>query len=243
LPGDRRDVSAKRRLRFRHDGRNPEREQPYYRPGARESREAEMSEALARVRNDSVLASPAKASRGRGIVRRLAGRARALPARVYFGAAFSALLAGIGVNALLLQHERHPAPLFAPARRHASPAPSKPTPVRPPAAADAAPAASLQASAPSPAPGRSAGGETPVRPDQIGEFLRGDLHGDQSRVIQAAQSALAKLGYPVKADGVEGAATGQALRDFERSHGLPVTTELTPPLMKQLTAAARTAGR
>ena len=62
-------------------------------------------------------------------------------------------------------------------------------------------------------------------------------------MIQAAQSALAKLGYPVKADGVEGTATEQALREFERSHGLPVTTEVTPRLMKQLTAAARTAGR
>ena len=203
-----------------------------------------MTEALARVRNDSVLVRPATASGGRGIVRRLAGRARALPARVYVGAAFSALLAGIGVNALLLQRERHPAPLFGPARRHASPAPSIPPPVRPPAAADAAPDASVQPPAPPPAPGRSAaGGETLARPDQIGELLRGDLYGGQSRVIQAAQSALAKLGYPVKADGVEGTATEQALREFERSHGLPVTTEVTPHLMKQLTAAARTAGR
>ena len=37
----------------------------------------------------------------------------------------------------------------------------------------------------------------------------------------AAQTALAKLGYPVKADGEEGSATQQAIRDFERAHGLP----------------------
>ncbi|HZZ60200.1 MAG TPA: peptidoglycan-binding domain-containing protein [Roseiarcus sp.] len=202
-----------------------------------------MSEALARTRNDSILARPAKSTGGRGIVRRLVDRARVLPARVYAGAAFSALLAGIGINALLLQRERHPAPLFGPTWRRASPAPSKPLPVRPQAAAGAAPAASPQA--PSPAPARSAtAGETASGSDQIGEFLRGgSIDGDQSRVIQAAQSSLARLGYQIKADGVEGAATGSALRDFERAHGLPVTTELTPHLLKQLTAAARTVGR
>jgi Putative peptidoglycan binding domain len=203
-----------------------------------------MSEALARVRNDSVLARSPKSLSRRGIVRRFVDRARALPARVYAGAAFSALLVGIGVNALLLQRERHPAPLFGPTRRHASPAPSKPIPVRPQAAASAAPAASPQAPSPVPAKPYAWAGETPSRPDEIGELLRGgDLDGDQSRVIEAAQNALARLGYPVNADGVEGAATERALRDFERAHGLPVTTELTPRLLKQLTAAARAAER
>jgi Putative peptidoglycan binding domain len=203
-----------------------------------------MSEALARVRNDSVLARSPKSPGGRGIVGRLADRARVLPARAYAGAAFSALLAGIGVNALLLQHERHPAPLFGPTRRHASPAPSKPIPIRPQVEASAAPAASPQAPPSAPAKSYEGAGETPSRPDQIGELLRGgDLNGDPSRVIQAAQSALARLGYPVNADGVEGVATERALRDFERAHGLPVTTELTAHLLKQLTAAARAAGR
>ena len=82
-----------------------------------------------------------------------------------------------------------------------------------------------------------------TRLDQIGELLRGHNRGDQSRVILAAQSALANLGYPVKADGAEGAATKQGLREFERAHGLPVTTEVTPHLVRQPTAAARRAGR
>ena len=109
--------------------------------------------------------------------------------------------------------------------------------------AGAAPAASSQA--PSPAPGKpAAAGEKASGPDQIGEFLRGGVaDGDQSRVIEAAQSALARLGYQIKADGVEGAATGSALRDFEFTHGLPVTTELTPHLLKQLMGAARTVRR
>src|SRR5271166_4477465 len=68
-----------------------------------------MSEALARVRNDSILVRPEKAPRaGRGIVWRLVARACALPPRVYLGAALSALLAGISVNGLLL---RRTAPL------------------------------------------------------------------------------------------------------------------------------------
>ena len=55
----------------------------------------------------------------------------------------------------------------------------------------------------------------------------------------AAQTALAKLGYAVKADGTQGAATDQALREFEKAHGLPISTEVTPHLVKQLSSAAR----
>ncbi len=196
-----------------------------------------MSEALARVRNDSVLVRPAKPTGAdRGVAWRLAKRARALPARLYVGAAFSALLAGIGVNALLLQRERHPAPLFAPAHPRTSTASSVP-----------APAASVREPTPPALPKPPTGDiGPPVRSqDQIGELLRGaeDARGDPSRTVAAAQAALAKLGFPVKADGVEGAATEQALRDFERARGLPVTTEITAHLLKQLTAAARLAGR
>ena len=205
-----------------------------------------MFEALARVRNDSILVRPAKASpSGRGIVWRLAAGTCSLPARVYVGAAFSALLAGIGVNALLLQHERRHEPFFAPTPRHFAPVPSNPAPVRAPASAAGAPDASLQAPTPPPSPAKTAAaGETAVHPpDPIGDLLRGEPRGDDSRAILAAQSALAKLGYSVKADGVEGAATEQALRDFERSRGLPVATEVTPHLVRQLTAAARAAVR
>ena len=79
--------------------------------------------------------------------------------------------------------------------------------------------------------------------DQIGDFLRGAPQGDASRLVLAAQSALAKLGYEVKSDGVLGSATQQALRDFERAHGLPLTMEITPHLLQQLLSAARASGR
>lgn len=200
-----------------------------------------MSEALARVRNNSILVRPAKSPvASRTTVRRLVDRARVLPARVYVGAAFSALLAGIGVNALVLQRERHPAPLFAPTRRHVLPAPTNASALRAPASANLAPPASASAQAP---PAKFEGeGEPPTSPlDQIGELLRGEPRGD--RTVKAAQGALTKLGYPVKPDGVEGTATEQALREFERAHGLPVTTDVTPHLLKQLTAAARAASR
>jgi peptidoglycan hydrolase-like protein with peptidoglycan-binding domain len=61
-------------------------------------------------------------------------------------------------------------------------------------------------------------------------------------VILTAQTALAKLGYPVKPDGREGTATEQALREFEKAHGLPSGVEITERLVKQLTTAARAGG-
>ena len=205
-----------------------------------------MSEALARVSNDSILVRPAKRSGdGSGFVRRLAKRAGALPVRFYFGAAFSALLAGIAVNALLLQRERHPAPLFAPSHPRTAPRQTIPLPPRPPAPADAGPA-SQPTSAASAQPKPAIGENAPVRStDQIGELLRGgaEPRRDVSRTVAAAQAALARLGYPVKADGVEGAETEQALHEFQRAHGLTLTTEITPHLVKQLTTAARVEAR
>jgi len=79
-------------------------------------------------------------------------------------------------------------------------------------------------------------------PDQIGAFLRGKSVDDGSRLVRAAQIALAKLGYAVKPDGAEDGATRRALRHFERAHGLAPTTEISSELVKQLTAAARPGG-
>jgi len=76
-------------------------------------------------------------------------------------------------------------------------------------------------------------------PDQIGDLLRGKPIGDGSRLVRSAQIALAKLGYPVKANGAKDGATRRALRDFERAHGLALTTEIDPDLIKQLDAATR----
>jgi hypothetical protein len=212
-----------------------------------------MIEALARIRNDSILSRPGKkAARRLGLLQRVMERLTSLPPRFYIGAILSALLVGIGVNALVLQRERHPAPLFAPApQKIAAPVPSAPAPQKTAAPVPSAPtlppapAATAREAPPAVAPqppDRPAAGDAPAprAPDAIGELLRGgEAPPDNSRLVTAAQAALAKLGYPVKADGAQGAATEQAVREFERAHNLPVTTEITPRLVKQLNAAAR----
>ena len=174
------------------------------------------------------------------MARTLAQRLRTLPARFYAAAGVLALLGGIGVNALVLQSHRHPAPIFAPAPATPAPAPSIaiPAPPAPPPEA-AAPVPVAPPPPPRPAPAATASRSS----DQIGNWLRGEGQGDDTHLVVAAQNALVKLGYTVKPDGNEGAATHQALRDFERAHGLPLTTEITPKLVKQLDAAARSPAR
>ena len=208
-----------------------------------------MIEALAQVRNDPALSFVGKPRpSGRGLIGNIAKQARRLKPRVYLGAALVAVLIGIGVNALVMQHGRHPAPLFAPP----PPAATQNAPV---AAAPPAPGIATgekggpaTASPPTPLPAarptEAVDSGPPARTsDPIGELLKGEARPDASHLILAAQTALAKLGYPVKPDGAEGAATQQALKDFERSHNLPEMTEITPRLVRQLGQAERAGAR
>jgi hypothetical protein len=201
--------------------------------------------ALARIKNNlGQLRGPVQRSAHEALTRRIAGRVKLAHLRYYLGAALFAALVGIGVNALLLQRERHPAPLFgyaAPKLPSAPPAPAPPPPQKPASTDDNAPPAPSSAALPPARPAESAGSSSPAS-DPIAELLAGEPHGDASRLTLAAQTALAKLGYPVKPDGKEGSATEQALREFERAHGLPPATEITERLVKQLTAAARAGG-
>jgi hypothetical protein len=207
--------------------------------------------ALARIRdNVGRLRGPLQRSVEQSLPRRIAGRVKVPQLRHCLGAALAVALVGIGVNALLLQRERHPAPLFgsAPAPRPApAPALAAAPPPRPVSAEhDAPPALSLPAPSPAalpPARPAAAADSSPSSPDPIAALLAGEAHSDGSRLVLAAQNALSKLGYPVKPDGNEGAATEQALRDFQRAHGLPPSTEITERLVKQLTQAARGGGR
>ena len=48
------------------------------------------------------------------------------------------------------------------------------------------------------------------------------------------QHALVKLGFVLKPDGVNGAATRQALEQFEHDHNLPAKGELTPKVLREL---------
>jgi hypothetical protein len=203
--------------------------------------------ALARIRdNIGQLRGPIQRSAHESLRRKVAGRLKVAHLQYYLGAALLVALVGIGINALLLQRERHPAPLFG------STAPT-PTPVLAPvstpapspthaSAEDEAPPAQSPAAIPPERPSASALGPASAS-DPIGELLAGETHSDGSRLVLAAQTALGKLGYSVKADGKEGAATQQALREFEHAHGLPPATEINERLVKQLTQAARGAGR
>lgn len=56
--------------------------------------------------------------------------------------------------------------------------------------------------------------------------------------IAAAQEALRHLGYdPGPSDGVVGPKTREAVKKFERDHGMPETGEITPQLIERMSKA------
>jgi len=202
--------------------------------------------ALARIKgNLGQLRGPVQRSAQETLRRRIAGRLKPAHLRYGLGAILSLALVGVAVNALLLQRERHPAPLFGfsqPKRPSAAPAPAPAPPPKPASLENSAPPAPSSAALPPSRPADAAQSAPPPS-DPIAELLAGETHSDGSHLILAAQTALAKLGYSVKPDGKEGAATEQALREFEKARGLPSGAEITERLVKQLTAAARAGGR
>lgn len=206
-----------------------------------------MRLALARIRSDTILSQGLpRHSLGATLRRSLAERVKVPRVRLYLGAALMVVLVGIGVNALVLQRGRHPAPLFGPAPSvSSSPAPGSAAPLPPQfASADRDPSAVETSPAIPPArPPDTVDGPPSRASDPITDLLREEARVDAARLVVAAQTALVRLGYPVKPDGNEDAATQQALRDFEHAHGLPVSTEITRRLVKQITLAARTGGR
>jgi Putative peptidoglycan binding domain len=202
-----------------------------------------LPEASARLRSDSTLVGRSRPATGRksaAIVASALRRLGATPARGYAAAALTAALVGIVVNALALQHARHPAPFFAhtPTVAAAPAPPSAPAPAATAAESTGAPAAPTPPSRPVQLGGAAASGD-----DAIADMLRADQEQETQKRLAAAQAALVKLGYVVKADGEPSAATSTALRDFERAHGLPPSTDVTPRLLKALSAAANVGGR
>lgn len=166
------------------------------------------------------------------------------------------LLGGfIITNAIALQTERHPAPIFT---SLATPAPEVaaaaevPLPVKRPQverkadAAPAAPAAQTREQA-RPAP-RSVKDEPqrtasiPAQPkDQIGALINAgmaDLPDPSRRTVQV-QKALNKAGFgPVKEDGSFGTGTRQALEKFEAAKKLPVKGEMQGKTLRELARAS-----
>jgi hypothetical protein len=170
-----------------------------------------------------------------------------------------ALLGGIAVNAMFLQHGRHPAPLFGSTVKIEQPKPPRP-PVRP-SSIDALlteriPSAPLQpvnpaqgaafspaavddeaAAAPAAAPAIA-----PVKKtrDPIGALIAGNgvatPEAASGKSVTAAQRALRKLGAPVKPDGDYGAATRKAVEAFQRDNHLAVTGDLNAKTRHLLSA-------
>ena len=210
-----------------------------------------------------VSASRANQAFGRGArAKRRVGLPRA---GAVFGAAFAALMLAIGVNALTLQKERHPAPWFdtpqapepgpAPSAKQSAAEPATPTRPAPQTAAvepDAAPAPQAPAAKPQapaakpklPERPRDATASLDRRPkDPIGDLLKSGKTAaaspEPSAAVAAIQRTLAKLGYGVTVDGVIGPATQRAIAKFEHDHRLPVKGQLTARLFQEITAAAK----
>jgi hypothetical protein len=210
-----------------------------------------LPEVLARVRHDAVVSGAARAAmKGRAVLG-LELLRRALPAGVrgYAVAALAAVMAGIIVNALTLQHARHPSPFFAARPRLTSVAAKNPMEPPPPPPTSSSSVVSEPPAAAPPAPpplplGLRAPNE-PVSPsrmvDPIADLIHSGGNKDSLRLVAAAQNDLVKLGYAIKI-GAQGADTVAALHDFERAHGLPVSAEVTPHLVKLLNAAANASG-
>lgn len=163
------------------------------------------------------------------------------------------------VNALFLQDRKHAAPLLrAPDPVDAPPAAAMPVPAPPrPVAAAPAPAPSIPTAptrpgrdviadeinrgAPAATPDRKPAKPAPAKPaderrDPIASLIGGTQEPSPS--ILAAQKALLRLGYVVRADGVAGTSTRQAIESYERDHKLPVRGELTPKILRELAAKA-----
>jgi peptidoglycan hydrolase-like protein with peptidoglycan-binding domain len=75
------------------------------------------------------------------------------------------------------------------------------------------------------------GGAVPTPPANVGRT-------DNADPVLAVQRALAKLGYPVKPDGVRGGETRAAIEKFEQDRRLPVTGEFNVRTLRDLSAAS-----
>jgi hypothetical protein len=163
------------------------------------------------------------------------------PGRMLAGVVFAGLLCGIVANALFFQTARHPAPIFhgpviaRPAHPATPPMPAAiPMPPQRPLEKAIAPQLQNQNPVALSAP------RAEISKDQIGALLSGGTPQgattDATPRVAAVQKALMKLGYVVKSDGLMGAGTRKAIEMFEQSRKLPVTGELSPRVMRELSA-------
>jgi Putative peptidoglycan binding domain len=169
---------------------------------------------------------------------------------------FVATATAILLNALVWQRTRHPAPLFlraAPAAPAKEPTiarliavpPAQPQPAVTPIQAHDKPVEKPPLEMPAGGHPRQTRVNSPPPRDEIIQLLKvpparpnteAAAPAAHRKSVLAAQRALVKLGFVLNPDGVAGAATRQAIRRYERDHGLPVHGEVTPALSRQLSA-------
>ena len=124
-----------------------------------------------------------------------------------------------------------------------APVPAAPTAAPRPAKTSASPIAELVRTSEVPVRPAASAEAKPSR-DAIGDLIRTGEAGTRPPAnvgepgrVAAAQRALIKLNYgPLKADGVMGAGTRQALERFEKDRRLPVTGELAARTVRDLAA-------
>ena len=147
--------------------------------------------------------------------------------------------AAILANALYRQPGPHPAPIFSVKPRPVAVEPAEIVPplprtrpvgvVAPKPEAVAAPPAPVEVQR---APVKSEPPRAASRPDPIADILAGP-----SPRVAAIQRALADFGYgPLKATGNYGSDTIAAVKKFERDRKMPVTGQISPRLLQELSA-------
>jgi hypothetical protein len=143
--------------------------------------------------------------------------------------ALGAAVTIIFVNALFLQKGPHPAPFFAP-RQAVTPAPlSRFVPQAQPLARPQPQAQPVTVPAPTPRPHLEPASAPARSNDPIAALL-----APSNRVI-AAQRVLTQYGYgQIRPTGIIGPETQDAIRRFERSQRMPVTGQLSDPVVKAL---------
>lgn len=148
-----------------------------------------------------------------------------LDRRMVAGAALAAMMIGIVVNAVALQHGR---------RLDLGPDPAAVASVGPPRA----PATPVVAPSPIPAPSQllATTEDLATSEDSIANFLHAQT-ADKRRLTLAAQASLAQLGFAVKSTGAMDAPTRKALVSFEKSHHIAVSTVITAKLVHSLKVA------
>ena len=138
-----------------------------------------------------------------------------------------------------------PAPTPAPAASDTRGPPATPAPTAPltaaPAASPADPLGQFIRQGETTPAHRSTAPLPAARPDAISQILRRSAETppapqQPSRTVFAVQRALVKLGFVLKADGIEGDATRKAIIQFETDRHLPPRGDLSARLVRALRA-------